>query len=235
MRDMKGFVRLRSWLLDLVSLDLHVLTDKGVKQRVKDFLDLLFGATDLYHESENDWEHDIFWPLNNVSQSRIRLIELFQSLESEWYDSITVTLVDLQFYTTLNLQSCVRVDENGCEIVDHTGLFEFLSNAHRTLLRQSQIANTSHNTQLDAETRCTLESCVVENNLREVLFALNVSYESWNDWPTSYSRNPSVVLLTTGAKTSFTICCTSSPPAIRITVLPESSAILLFEVLFTHY
>ncbi|KAH8105687.1 hypothetical protein DFH11DRAFT_1882873 [Phellopilus nigrolimitatus] len=156
-------------------------------------------------------------------------IELFQSSEFEWYDSATVTPVDLQFYTTLNLQSYVRSDENRCEVVDHAGLFELLSNAHRMLLCQGQIASTSHNTQLDAETRYILESCVVENNRREVQFALNVSYESWK-------RLADVVL----TKCFGRIAHDQSenilfdllhvlPPAIRITSLPESSAILLSE------
>ncbi|KAH8115108.1 nucleoporin Nup186/Nup192/Nup205 [Phellopilus nigrolimitatus] len=229
---MKAFLRLRSWLLDLVSLELHVLTNKGQNQRVKDLLDLLFGTTDSYHESESDWEHDVFRPFNDVSQSRIRLIELFQSLEFEWYDSVTVTPVDLQFYTTLNLQSCVRADENGCEVVDRTALFELLSNARRTLMRQGQIASTAHNTQLDAETRYILESCVVENNRREVQFALNVSYESWK-------RLADVVLTKCFGRIAhdqrenilFDLLHVL-PPAIRVTALPESSAILLSEVLF---
>ncbi|KAH8105677.1 hypothetical protein DFH11DRAFT_1639350, partial [Phellopilus nigrolimitatus] len=57
---MKAFLRIRSWLLDLTSLELHVLTNRGQNQHVKDLLDLLFGTTDSYHKSESDWEHDIF-------------------------------------------------------------------------------------------------------------------------------------------------------------------------------
>ncbi|KAH8106589.1 hypothetical protein DFH11DRAFT_1639534 [Phellopilus nigrolimitatus] len=41
---MKAFLRIRSWLLDLVSLELHVLTNKGQNQRVKDLRDICSSA-----------------------------------------------------------------------------------------------------------------------------------------------------------------------------------------------
>ncbi|KAI5120013.1 hypothetical protein M0805_008474 [Coniferiporia weirii] len=228
---MKAFLQLRSWLLDLVSLELHVLTSKGQNQRIKDLLDLLFGTTDMYHDSEAGWEHDVFRPFNDVSQSRIRVIELFQSLEFEWYDSVAVAPVDLHFYKTLNLQSCVRADENGCEVVDRTALFELLSNARRMLLRQGQIANATHNAQLDAETRYILESCVVENNRREVQFALGVSYQSWKRLvDTILTKCFGRVAHDQRENILFDLLHVL-PPAIRVSTLNESSATLLSEVL----
>ncbi|KAH8104476.1 hypothetical protein DFH11DRAFT_1883295 [Phellopilus nigrolimitatus] len=136
MRDNEGLPPNPFWLLDLISLELHVLTNKAQNQRVKDLLELLFATKDSYH-----------------------------SLEFEWYDSVTVTPVDLQFYTKLSLQSSVRANENGCEVVNCTGLFELLSNAHKTLIHQGKIASTAHNTQ---PRRVTSRG---------------------SDWPTSYSRN----------------------------------------------
>lgn len=228
---MKSFLQLRSWLLDLVSLELHVLTNKGQHQRVKILLDLLFGTTDSYHEQEGDWEHDLFKPFNDVSQSRIRIIELFQSLEFEWYDSIAVSPVDLQFYKALKLQLCIRTDENGCEVVDRTALFELLSNARRTLLQDGHIATMAQVEQLNQETKYILESCVVENNRREVQNALSIGYESWK-------RLLDVVLTKCFNKIAhdqreniiFDLLHVI-PPTIRSNALPESSATLLSEAL----
>ncbi|EJD04791.1 uncharacterized protein FOMMEDRAFT_153883 [Fomitiporia mediterranea MF3/22] len=227
----KAFLQLHSWLLDLVSLELHVLTNKGQNQRVKELLDLLFGTTETYHGPETDWEHDMFQPFNDVGQSRIRIIEIFQSLEFEWYDSVTVTPVDLQFYGALNLQSCIRTDESGCEVVDRAALFELLSNARRVLVRQGQVVNALHSAQLDAETKYVLESCVVENNRREVQFALGLGYESWK-------KLLDVVLTKCFNRIShdqrenilFDLLHVV-PPAIHNNALPESSATLLAESL----
>ncbi len=228
---LKSFLKLRAWVLNLVSLELHVLTNKGQHQRVKELLDLLLGTTDSYHEPEGDWEQDAFRPFNDVGQSRIRIIELFQSLEFEWFDSVSVAAIDLQFYKSLNLQSCIRADDDGCEVVDRTSLFELLSNARRTLLRQGQVASVAHSTQLDGETKYILESCVVENNRREVQFALSTGHESWkklvevvltkcfNHVPQDQRESILLDLLHV------------LPPSLALPSLLESSAVLLSEVL----
>jgi nuclear pore complex protein Nup205 len=228
---LKAFLQLRSWLLDLVSLELHILTSKGQHQRIKEILDLLFGTTDTYHEADGDWEHDIFQPFNDVSQSRIRIIEIFQSLEFTWYDSVTVTPVELQFYAQLNLQACVRPDENGCEVVDRNALFQMLTDARRLTMRKGQVATPAQNSQLDAETKYILESCVAENNRREVQFSLNTGYESWK-------RLLDVVLTKCFSRIAqdqregilFDLIHVL-PPSIRASPLPESCAVLLSEAL----
>lgn len=228
---LRAFLQLRSWLLDLVSLELHILTSRAQHQRVKDLLDLLFGTTDPFLAAEADWEHDMFQPFNDVGQSRIRVIELFQSLEFEWYDSVTINPVDLQYLKTLNLQSCLRTNDNGCEVVDRTTLFEMLSQARRTLLRQSRVSTVSQNAQLNEETKYILESCVVENNRREVQFALNIGYESWK-------RLAEVVLtkcfnrIARDQRESILFDLLHVlPPAVHAAALPETSAVLLSELL----
>ena len=85
----------------------------------------------------------------------------------------------MQFYKSLNLQECIRIDTDGCEVVDRAALFELLNTARRTLVRQGQISTAAHTAQLDAETRYILESCVAENNRREVSFSFGVAFESW--------------------------------------------------------
>ena len=228
---LKAFLQCRSWLLDLVSLELHVLTSKGQNQRVKDLLNILFGTSDTFQGDENDWEHDMFKPFNDVGQSRIRIIELFQSLEFEWFDSIAVSPIDLQFYKTLNLQACIRPDENGCELVDRTALLEMLSNARRMLLRQGQISSSAHNTQLELETKYILGSCVVENNRREVQAALNIGYESWKRLTDIVLTKCFIRIPHDQRETMLFDLLHVIPPVIRLPALPEASATILSEVL----
>ena len=58
-------------------------------------------------------------------------------------------------------------------------LFELLSTARRTLLKQGRVQNALQIAQVDAETKYILESCVIENNRRDIQYALGKGYESW--------------------------------------------------------
>ena len=102
--SLRAFLLLRSWLTDLVSLELHVLTSspKNYHSRIKELLDLLFRTTD---GTDIDYEFEMAAPFNDISQSRIRLSELFQSLQFEWLDSLSATLnpIPLSFYASLDL------------------------------------------------------------------------------------------------------------------------------------
>ena len=130
--------------MDLVSLELHVLTSspKNYHSRIKELLNLLFGTTD---GTDIDYEFAMAAPFNDISQSRIRLIELFQSLRFEWFDSLSATLnpIPLSFYASLDLQSCLSADADVCEVVDWALLFEMLGNARRTLLRDGEVGTPS--------------------------------------------------------------------------------------------
>ncbi|KAH9948497.1 nucleoporin Nup186/Nup192/Nup205 [Amylocystis lapponica] len=128
-----SFLRLRSWVLDLVALELHVLTNKGHHKGASELLELLFGnEEDLMNEGADGWQLAVFRPFHEVGQSHLRMIEFIQSLDFDWSDSLT-------FLGELNLQSCLRTDEAGCEIVDRTALLSLLTLARRTLHMQGRI------------------------------------------------------------------------------------------------
>ncbi|KAI0944532.1 hypothetical protein AcW1_002214 [Taiwanofungus camphoratus] len=178
--DLASFLRLRSWILDLVALDLHVLTNKGHHKAVAELLELLFGSEeDYYDDEEMAWENDLFKTFREVGQSHLRMVEFIQSLDFDWSDSLVVQPVELQFLGQLNLQSCLRVDESGCEIVDRTALLSLLTLARRTLHMQGHIVTQTHLEQLTAETSYIMESCAVENHRREVHYAAASGYEAW--------------------------------------------------------
>lgn len=174
---LSSFLRLRSWILDLVALDLHVLTNKGHHKGVTNLLEILFG-NETYHDSSSGWD-DLLRPFEEVGQSHLRIIEFVQSLAFDWSDSLTVGHVELQFLSQLNLHSCIRVDATGCEIVDRAALLSLLATAKRALHAQGRIVTPAHAEQLSAETAYILESCAVENHRREVVYSVATSYESW--------------------------------------------------------
>ncbi|KAM5532668.1 hypothetical protein V8D89_013637 [Ganoderma adspersum] len=175
-----SFLKLRSWILDLVALDLHVLTNKGHQKSVSELLELMFGNEEDGLEDETDnWDVDVFRPFREVGQSHLRMIELVQSLDFDWSDSLVVQPQNLDFLGQLNLQSCLRVDESGCEVVDRAALLSLLTVAKRALYLQGRVATKAHVDVLEAETNYILESCAIENHRRKVHHAAASGYESW--------------------------------------------------------
>ena len=177
---MASFLKLRSWVLDLVALDLHVLTSRGHNKSVSELLELMFGNEEDYLEDAGDsWEAAVFKPFHEVGQSHLRMIELVQSLSFDWSDSLMVQPMELTYLGQLNLQSCLRIDESGCEVVDRTALLSLLTLAKRALHQQGRVTTKAHVDVLELEGNYVLESCAVENHRRKIRHATATSYEAW--------------------------------------------------------
>lgn len=171
--SLSSFIRLRSFIFDLVALELHVLTSRNHFKGVLEILEILFG-TDFEYEEEYD-----FPTFHEVGQSQMRIIDFFQSLTFEWSDSLSVEPVTLQFLAQFNLQACIRKDAAGCEIVDRIALLQLLAAANRALHAQGSIVTAAHGDQLSRETAYILESCAVENHRRKVSHSLISGFEAW--------------------------------------------------------
>jgi nuclear pore complex protein Nup205 len=78
----------------------------------------------------------------------MHVIDLFQSLMFDLADSLSVEPISLQYLGLLNLQSCIRGDTTGCEIVDRTTLLNLLSAAKRTMHAQGGVATSAQNDRL---------------------------------------------------------------------------------------
>jgi nuclear pore complex protein Nup205 len=172
-----SFLRLRSLVLDLVALELHILTAKRQHKGVDDILNLLFKIDNGYYDDEN--EADLLRPFHDVGQSHVRIIELVQSLDFDWSDSLAVKPIALEFFAGLNLQACIRVEDNGCEVVDRAALLTLLSTARRTLHAQGRLVTQAHSDKVSEEMAYILESSAAENHRREVRHAAAMGYEAW--------------------------------------------------------
>lgn len=179
---LRTFIDLRSRILDLAALDLHVLTNKGHHKGVLEILQILFGTENMQDVGEIDWGDELgmsLQPFRELGQSHLRVIEFIQSLSFDWSDSLTTNPVDLEYLGSLNLQACVRVDATGCEVVDQSALLSLLTSACRTLHSQGRITTTAQADKLNAETAYILESCAIENHRREISYAVATGYEAW--------------------------------------------------------
>ncbi|KAG7087591.1 hypothetical protein E1B28_013544 [Marasmius oreades] len=175
---LSSFLRSRSWIFNLVALDLHVLTNKGQHAAVSELLNILYG-NESPSEDPDVWEDEMSRPFREVGQSHLRIIGLVQSHTFDWSDTLEVRSVQLQFLDKLNLLSCVRKDSSGCEIIDRSELLSLLSAARRTLFSRNTIVTPVQAEQLNLETNYILESCAVENHRRQILYATSTGFEAW--------------------------------------------------------
>ena len=109
---LSSFLKLRSWVPDLVALDLHVLSNRGRQKSVVELFELMFGNEEDYLvEGGDNWDTDLFRPFRDVGQSHLRMIGLVQSLYFDWSDSLVVQPQNVEFLGRLNLQFCLRIEK----------------------------------------------------------------------------------------------------------------------------
>lgn len=176
-----SFLRLRSWVLESVALELHMLAEEKQNQRAGNLLDVLFGGVNLDDDGPIDHLDEEFFGTSLTSgQSLMRVLEIFQSYDLDWEDGIPPPEDTLLLcYANLDYTSCLRVDDHGCEIIDQDALVELLTLKRRTLHEHGAINAAEERAQLVAETEYLLESCVRENHRREIEHAKGMGFEAW--------------------------------------------------------
>ena len=227
--SLTSFLRLRSFVFDLVALDLHILTNRGHFKSVSELLELIYGNEQRQFEV-TDLDDEIFQPFRAIGQSNPRIIEYVQSLFFDWADELSIEPVELQLLDKLNLSSCILLDDKGCEVVDQAAVLSLLTGARHVLHMQGQIVTPADLDRLNAETAYVLESCAVENHQREVLFATTTSFESWRKLVDMTLVKCFARLPRDRRETILSDLLHELPPIIRSGNVAESSAVLLSEV-----
>ncbi|KAH9976638.1 nucleoporin Nup186/Nup192/Nup205 [Lactifluus volemus] len=227
--SLTSFLRLRSFVFDLVALDLHILTSRGHFKSVSELLELIYGNEQRQFEV-SDLDDEIFQPFRAVGQSNPRIIEYVQSLFFEWADELSVEAIELQLMDNLSLGSCILLDDNGCEVVDQAAVLSLLTAARHALHTQGHIVTPADLDRLNAETAYVLESCAVENHQREVLFATTSSFESWRKLVDMTLVKCFTRLPRDRRETILSDLLHELPPIIRSGDVAESTAVLLSEV-----
>ncbi|KAI0297000.1 nucleoporin Nup186/Nup192/Nup205 [Multifurca ochricompacta] len=227
--SLTSFLQLRSYIFDLVALDLHTLTNRGHFKSVSELLELIYGNEQRQLEDE-DLSDEIFQPFRAIGQSNLRIIEYVQSLFFGWADALSVNSVELQLLDKLNLTSCVLLDDKGCEVIEEAAVLSLLAGARHALYVQGQIVTPIDVERLNAETAYVLESCAVENHQRKVLFATTTSFESWRRLVDMTLVKCFTRLPRDRRETMLSDLLQELPPIIRSENVTESTAILLSEV-----
>ncbi|KAF8760740.1 Nucleoporin [Rhizoctonia solani] len=164
-----AFLRLRSWVLDLVSLELHIMSGVEQDPRASRILSILFQKPSAGSGPGTENALTIFEEAMNVpapGQGLMRVLELLESLAFHWTDAKAIEPVQLSLFADLNFDSCLRPDPTGCYVVDATALLNLLTQHKRNLQKQGYLPTPEHHAQLKAEMRYLLECCALENNRR---------------------------------------------------------------------
>jgi nuclear pore complex protein Nup205 len=222
-------LRLRSFVFDLVALDLHILTNRGHLKSVSELLELIYGNEQRQFDVA-DWEDETFQITPAIGQPNLRIIEYVQSLCFDWADALSVEPIELQLLGKLNLAACMLLDDKGCEIVDQAAVLALLTESRHILHIQGQIATPIDLERLDAETAYILESCAVENHQREVLFATTDSFDSWRRLVDMTLVKCFTRLPQDRREMMLSDLLQELPPIIRSGKVAESTAVLLSEV-----
>ena len=227
--SLTSFLRLRSFVFDLVALDLHILTNRGHFKSVSELLELIYG-NEQRQFNVADWEDETFQTFRAIGQPNLRIVEYLQSLCFDWVDTLSVEPVELQFLRNLNLATCVLLDDKGCEVVDQATVLSLLSGGRHILHMQGQIVTPIDLERLNAETAYVLESCAAENHQREVLFATTTSFESWRRLVDITLVKCSTRLPRDRRETMLFDLLQELPAIIRSPIIAEPTAVLLSEV-----
>jgi nuclear pore complex protein Nup205 len=172
-----AFLRLRSYLLEVVAQEIHLLTQSGQRRNVQELMNILFTSSNLSGESVTEGMNSLLGSRFSSRQSLDTIIELFMSFDFEWQEGQEVGQVDLAFYRSVNLLAALRPDPAGCELIDREVLMQILFNAKTQV--QNELTSTTALTQLERETAYILSSCTVENHRREIQHAKGFGLESW--------------------------------------------------------
>lgn len=229
-----SFLRMRSWLLESIALELHILTDEKQYPRAGRLLDILFTSIDSNLEAPDDDVDDQFFggavQVFAPGQSLMRVLEIFQSFDLTWQDS-TSSKGDVQliFFGSLDYSSCLRVSESGAEVIDRDALVNLLSTLRRS---NPDIGSLTADVQLQlsSEMRYLLESCVQENNRREIEHAKSMGFEAWRQLVNTALAKCFDRLPSESREGILFDLLQEVPPVLRKPTLGASSTVLLSEV-----
>lgn len=172
-----AFLRLRSYLLEVVAQEVHLLTQSGQRRSVKDLVNILFGSENISNENLNGYVNTLLSSPFSSRQTLDRIIELFFSFDFDWKENSEIATVDLAFYRSVNLLAAVRSDSAGCELIDRELLMEMLQQVKAKA--QNELTSSAALAQLEHETAYIISSCTVENHRREIQHAKGLGLESW--------------------------------------------------------
>ncbi|TIB02516.1 hypothetical protein E3P96_02113 [Wallemia ichthyophaga] len=178
--SLASFLRFRGWLLDIVALELHALSNASQMQRVSRLVDVLFSDTQQFQVIENENEFgEMMEHTQQFDQSLIKILDIYQSLDLDYVDDETSTDLSVTFFNGIDLSTCLKTDEHGSIIYDFKSLLTLLSGYRRHLSKSGVIASPTQHEQVKGEIREIMRFLSADNRRRQVHYARQFNLESW--------------------------------------------------------
>lgn len=166
-------LRYRSSILDNAALELHVINPSGL--HAAKLVDALFTSPLTMLD---DFESHIHGS-GSTDQPLIRIIDILLSLDFEWQDEIPDVDLKLAFFASLDFNTCLTINERGCEIFDFRALVSAMNVVRRQLQRMGALSNAGQQEAIKIETRGVLLALAAENHRREISQAKHECLVSW--------------------------------------------------------
>jgi nuclear pore complex protein Nup205 len=166
-------LRFRSSILDNAALELHVINPTGL--HAAKLVDALFTSPLTMLDHFESHVHDS----GSADQPLIRIIDVLLSLDFEWQDDIPDTDLKLAFFASLDFNTCLTVNERGCEIYDFRSLVSAMNGVRRQLQKMGALSNSAQQEAIKLETRGVLLALAAENHRREISQAKHQCLISW--------------------------------------------------------
>ncbi|EJU00631.1 hypothetical protein DACRYDRAFT_108695 [Dacryopinax primogenitus] len=188
-----AFLRARSWLLDILSLELHLLVECGQKQRAARLISVMFGG-DLI-SIDPDFDFSSF----DVDSVRLRqhselVLELLRSLDIQWLDNLKDTEGPLKYYTALEVDGCLRIDDSDCEIYDADAIVLLVNTIRKRLELQGAMSTYDQRAAFDQDSIKLIKRVAIDNNHRGMQHSKERGLRSWRRM-VEVSLGPSFELL----------------------------------------
>ncbi|TIA87204.1 hypothetical protein E3P99_03320 [Wallemia hederae] len=173
-----SFLRFRGWLLDIVALELHALTNASQSQRVSRLVDVLFSDThELDGLVENEFGEVV--EMQEFDQSLIKILDIYQSLDLDYVDDETSSDMSVTFFSGIDLSTCLKTDEHGSIVYDFKSLLTLLGGYRRQLSKSGVIASPTQHEQVKGEIGEIMRFLSADNRRRQVHYARQFNLESW--------------------------------------------------------
>lgn len=183
-------LRQRTWLLQAIALELHVMVGKRRTTQVRRLLKLLYGreqANDDDGNSNNDGQGNVDMEIdgNVVStsdnayfqQPLVKMLELVSSLEFTWTDELAPQPVLRKLkYFDLDFSKYEICNERGCLVYDIRGLYMDL---YAVKLVKRLSAPPDVQADIDNELGHVMQVLMAENHQREIANARTQCLQAW--------------------------------------------------------
>ncbi|CDZ97366.1 Uncharacterized conserved protein [Phaffia rhodozyma] len=171
--DLASFLRFRSFVLDTVSLELHIINPTGL--HATKLVDILFKSP----LSVQDAYVAHVAGMDTHGQPLAKIIDVLLSLDFEWKDSIDDADMKLVFFAKIDFNTCLQVNDRGCEVYDIRALLSAMNAVRRKHQQMGALSSDPQQKAIRAETRGILLTLAAENHRREVAYAKQQCLISW--------------------------------------------------------